>query len=100
MGSVRVKLNLRGVRELLNDDSVVAECMRRADAICLQANDNVESREDQRWPNTYEKDPHVAIESVTSKGNRCAVVIARTNEAKAMQAKHSTLTKALDAGRG
>lgn len=97
---VRVKLNMAGVREALNDDGVIKECMRRASDIATAADANVAAHEDPRHPNTYDLPPHACFEGRTSRGNRCATVVARTDEAKAMQARHSTLTRAIDAGRG
>lgn len=91
---VRVQLHLSGVKAVLNDDGVMADCMRRAEAIASAA--------DALMPDGgYTRaEHHVAREGTTSRGNRSALVITNTNEAKAMQAKHSTLTQALDAGRG
>ena len=94
MGNVRdVKLNLKGVLEALNDDGVVADCMRRAEATAESANDSLPEHGYTR------ADAFDYEESKTENGNRCAVVYTRTDLAKAMQAKHSTLTDALDAGR-
>ena len=94
MARPKVKLHLSGVREVLNDNRVIADCMRRANAIASAA--------DAQMPEggyTSAKH-HVVREGTTSRGNRGAFVITATNEAKAMQAKHNTLTNALDAGRG
>lgn len=89
----KVELHLSGVKAVLNDDGVIADCMRRAEAIASAA--------DALMPgNGMRTDRHhVAREGVTSRGNREALVITATNVAKAMQAKHNTLTNALDAGR-
>jgi len=94
MGSVRVKLNLAGIKEVFADPGVQAELRRRAEAIATEA--------DSLMPEGgYERAKHhVVMDSVTSRGNPAVAVATATNEAKAMQAKHSTLTKALDAGRG
>lgn len=94
MGSVRVKLNMAGVIALLNDDRVIADCRRRMEAVARAA--------DAMMPeNGHDTDEHHrVIEGTTSRGNREVSVMTVTNVAKAMQAKHSTLTKALDAGRG
>jgi hypothetical protein len=91
---VRVRLHLSGVKAVLNDDGVIADCMRRANAIASAA--------DAQMPEGgYTSAKHHAVrEGTTSRGNRGAFVITATNEAKAMQAKHNTLTNALDAGRG
>ncbi|MBQ9620549.1 MAG: hypothetical protein IJR41_01245 [Atopobiaceae bacterium] len=88
----KVKLNMRGVREVLNDDGVIADCMRRAERIAAAANSEAPE-------SGYQTDPFASDEGRTTRGNRCAVVYTRTNLGKAMQAKHSTLTKAMDAGR-
>lgn len=91
---VRVELHLSGVRAVLNDDGVIADCMRRAEAIAGAANALMPEG------GYTSAEHHVAREGRTSRGNRGAFVVTATNEAKAMQAKHSTLTQALDAGRG
>lgn len=90
---VMVQLHLSGVKAVLNDDGVMADCMRRAEAIASAA--------DALMPESglHTDQHHVAREGTTSRGNRGAFVITATNVAKAMQAKHSTLTQALDAGR-
>ena len=90
---VRVQLHLSGVKAVLNDDGVMADCMRRAEAIASAA--------DALMPENglHTDQHHVAREGTTSRGNRGAFVITATNVAKAMQAKHNTLTQALDAGR-
>jgi len=91
---VRVKLHLSGVREVLNDNRVIADCMRRAEAIARAA--------DAMMPENGMRtdEHHAAREGTTSRGNREALVITTTDVSKAMQAKHNTLTNALDAGRG
>ena len=94
MGDVRVKLNLKGVKQVLNDDAVIADCMKRARRIHSAANAEAPDN------GYYKRKPFAVEEGTTSKGNRCAVVYTRTQLGKRMQAKHSTLTKALNAGRG
>ena len=95
MGSgVRVKLHLSGVREVFNASGVTADLMRRARAIA--------SRADSLMPDGgyTQAEHHRVAEGITSIGTHSAIVATNTNEAKAMQAKHSTLTRAMDAGRG
>lgn len=94
MGNIQVKLNLSGVREVLNDDSVVSECMKRARRINAAANESAPEH------GYYQRSPFAVEEGTTSRGNRCAVVYTRTELGKRMQAKHSTLTKSLGAGKG
>jgi hypothetical protein len=94
MGNVQVKLNLAGVKEVLNDDASVSECMKRARRIASEANSQAPDHGYYKYP------PFMTSEGRTTKGNRCAVVYTRTELGKRMQAKHSTLTKALKAGRG
>jgi len=91
---VRVKLHLSGVKAVLNDDGVIADCMRRAEAVARAA--------DAQMPEGgyTSAEHHVVREGRTSRGNREVLVVTNTNEAKAMQARHNTLTNALDAGRG
>ena len=91
---VRVKLHLKGVRAVFNDPAVTAELMRRAEAI-KQAADA--SMPDGGYTRT---EHHRVAQGTTRIGTHSALVVTNTNEAKGMQAKHSTLTKALDAGRG
>ena len=93
MGSVDVKLNLAGIREVLNSDAAISDCMQRARRIATEANS-------QAPEHGYVSSPPFAVdEARTRRGNRCAVVYTRTTLGKRMQAKHSTLTKALKAGR-
>ena len=91
---VRVKINMAGVRELFNDPKVTAELKRRAEAIKAEA--------DSLMPDGgyTQTEHHKVKEGRTSIGTKSMLVVTNTNEAKAMQAKHSTLTKAIDAGRG
>lgn len=91
---VRVKINMAGVREVFNDPAVTAELRRRAEAIKAQADSLMP---DGGYTMT---EHHRVIEGRTSIGTKSELVVTNTNEAKAMQAKHSTLTRAIDAGRG
>jgi hypothetical protein len=94
MGDVRVKLNLSGVKEVLNSDGAVNAAMKSARKICSAANESAPEH------GYYKYKPFAVEESKTSKGNRCAVVYTRTTLGKRMQAKNSTLTKSIGAGRG
>lgn len=93
MASVlRVELHMDGIKELLNDDAVIAFTADQADAVKVVA--------DTLMPDGhgYTKDEHhTVIEGTTPKGNREVSVMTTSDMAKAMQAKHSTLTKALSA---
>lgn len=90
---VRVELHLSGIREVFNDPAVTADLLRRADAIKDAA--------DAAMPDGgyTQAEHHRVVQGRTSIGTSSALVVTNTNEAKAMQAKHSTLTKAIDAGR-
>ena len=93
MGNVQVKLILAGVREVLNSDAAISDCMQRARRIASAANA-------QAPEHGYVSSPPFAVdEARTRRGNRCAVVYTRTTLGKRMQAKHSTLTQALGSGR-
>ena len=94
MGDVRVKLNLSGVKQVLNSDGAVGAAMKCAQKICSAANAAAPEH------GYYKRQPFAAEQGKTSKGNKCAVVYTRTDLGKAMQAKHNTLTKSLGAGRG
>lgn len=93
MADIDVRIHLAGVREVFNDPGVQADLMRRAQAIKASA--------DALMPEGgYDTAEHHIVErGVSSRGIDSVVVITATNEAKGMQARHSTLTKALDAGR-
>lgn len=93
MGSAKVKLGMRGVRDILNDYDVIEWVTDKGEAVAEAANAMAPEH-------GYYTEPFECAESTTSKGNTCVVVYTRTDLGKAMQAKHSTLTKALDAGRG
>lgn len=91
---VDVRLNMAGVVEVLNDDRVIADCRRRMEAVARAA--------DAMMPdNGHGTDEHHrVIEGTTTRGNREVSVMTVTNVAKNMQARHGTLTRALDAGGG
>lgn len=94
MDDVRVKLKLSGVKQVLNSDGAVNAAMKSARQICAAANAEAPKH------GYYKRQPFAVEQSKTSKGNKCAVVYTRTDLGKAMQAKHNTLTQAIDAGRG
>lgn len=80
MAKVKVELNSRGVRQLLNDAGVAADLRRRAERIAAAAGDGM------------------LVD--TSSGTRArAVVITGTADAKKAEATDRRLTRALDAGR-
>lgn len=79
--SVRVKLNSKGVRDLLRSREVEADLARRARRIAAVAGDGME-----------------ADSAIGSSRARAAVVTA-TYEARAAEAESGALTRALDAGR-
>ena len=93
MANARVTLNMAGVKELLNADEVIADCMERAARMA----DNANGRAPKHGYTSSE--PFASAEGKTKRGNRCAVVYTRTDIGKRMQAKHNTLTSAIDAGR-
>lgn len=93
MGDVKVELSLAGVKEVLNSDGAISDCMQRARRIAGDANSRAPEH-------GYASSPPFDVdEGRTSRGNRCAVVYTRTTLGKRMQAKHDTLTRALGAGR-
>lgn len=98
MADVRVKLELAGVRDVLNDDGVVGECVRLARDMAGRASSECRGLADDRGYS--EIDDYDAGESRTARGNRCGVAYARSDLGRAMQARHSVLTHALAAGRG
>lgn len=89
---VKVKVNSAGARELLRSAAVAADIERRAKAITAQANGQAPEH------GYTESEPFTVVSGVTDRAY--STVYTRTDLGKAMQAKHSTLTKALDAGRG
>ena len=90
---VRVKIHMSGVKRVFADAAVQGDLMRRGQAIADMATSLVEGY---GYP-AYEH--HEAKEGHTRYGNHSVLVVCATNEAKACQARHSTLTKAMDAGR-
>ena len=83
MKSVRIKLNRKSIREILQSDDVRADLERRAQAIA----DAAGGGED------YE------VSSQVGKNRARASVITATYEARAAEAKDRTLSTAIEAGR-
>lgn len=79
--TVRVKLNSRGVRELLRSDEVKRDLEARAERIAAAAG------------------PDMATEVTVGAQRVRAVVYTATPHAMASEAKHGRLSAALDAGR-
>ena len=110
MGDVRVKLNLSGVKEVLNNPGVVADITRRAEAIATQASANAR----EHYKNVgYDGDIYVSKVTKTRKrGNTEAIVFANPGMHTGTvdnpgapigdyaQSRYSALTQAIGAGRG
>lgn len=77
-----IKLNRRGMRELLRSQSVLADLERRAKDISDAAG------------------PGHRVEAQVGRNRARAAVITDTVDAKLGEAKRRTLTRAVDAGRG
>lgn len=95
MANVKVELHMAGVREVFAAPGVTADLLRRGEAIARQADANVVAL-------GYQDAEHHVAEVRTSRkvGTPVVAVHGITYEANASQARHSTLTQALDAGRG
>lgn len=95
MGSVKVKMNMAGVRKVFSEPAVTADLMRRGQAIVSEADSTVLAL-------GYPKAEHHEAKVVTSRRSGAPVVLIRTktHEAYVSQARLNTLTQALDAGRG
>lgn len=95
MASPKVKIHLRGVREVFAQPGVTAELLRRGEAIAEAATANVVAL-------GYPDYDHHKAEVRTSRKTGAPIVAVHgtTHEAAAAQARHSTLTRAMDAGRG
>lgn len=78
----RVKINRRGVRELLRSDRVLRELQRRARLVAAAAGDGHR------------------IDSQVGKNRARAAVITDTTAARKAEAKNRNLTRAMDAARG
>lgn len=85
---LRLKLNQKGIRELLQSDEVQADLQRRVDRIAAATG----------APDDY--DARVDVIGGTSKlGRAMGRVVTATFEARKAEAQDRTLTRALDAGR-
>jgi len=95
MASPKVEIHMRGVRDVFSQPGVTADLLRRGEAIARQADANVVAL-------GYQDTEHHIAEVRTSRkvGTPIVAVHGITHEALAAQARHNTLTNALDAGRG
>ena len=89
---IRVEINSHGASEILKSREVAEKLESMAKKIADAANNRAPEH-------GYTKQEPFAMESGTS-DRAYAVVYTRTDLGKRMQAKHSTLTQAMDAGRG
>lgn len=80
---IEIRLNLKGVNEVMISDGVQADVLRRARAIAAAAGEGFEAEEGKRHP-------WVAR----------AYVVPTTYQAMAAEARTRALTRAVDAGRG
>ena len=94
MAKPKVEIHMRGVLDVFSAPGVTADLLRRGEAIARQADANVVAH-------GYEDAEHHIAEVGTSRkaGTPIVMVHGVTHEAGAAQAKYSTLTQALDAGR-
>ena len=91
MAKVKVEINSRGAADILKSAAVAEKLEDMGKAIMKAANDKAPEH-------GYTEQEPFAMESGTS--DRAFVnVYTRTDLGKAMQAKHSTLTQAMGAGR-
>lgn len=97
MGNVTgFKWNMRGVEEVFRSSGVVSDERSRMQRVCDKANELVE----ELYPNNGYAMPHFVLQQYrTTHGNVGYNVHANTDLAKHAQAKHSVLTRAMDAGR-
>lgn len=79
--TLKIKLNRRGVRQLLRGAEIQADLRRRAEAIARAAGDGME------------------VESSVGRNRAHALVRTGTFEAMRAEAKDRKLTRAIDAGR-
>lgn len=90
MARIRVEINSSGAEEILKSRKVAEKLEKMGKAIMDAANDEAPEH-------GYKQEPF-AMES--GKSDRAyTAVYTRTDLGKAMQAEHSTLTQAMDAGR-
>ena len=88
---IRVEINSRGAVEILKSPEVAEKLENMGKAIMKAANDEAPEH-------GYTEQEPFAMESGTT-DRAYTTVYTRTNLGKRMQAKHSTLTQAMDAGR-
>lgn len=86
---VRLKFNRKAIREIAKSDDLELELFKRADKI----------RDACDPENRFGDDGYVAVSS-KGKNRARAAVIAVHPHARNSNAKHNTLLRALDAGRG
>ena len=97
MGSVKVKLNMRGVREVLTDQRVLSDLRRRAEAIADAASANA----DAAIPNGIDEPAFHVRDITTRRRGLPGFIVGSANViGDIAQAKDSALTRAIDAGRG
>ncbi|MBQ1449576.1 MAG: hypothetical protein IIZ12_01395 [Eggerthellaceae bacterium] len=104
---VRVEMNFRGVREILNDAKVISDLERRGKSIAREATGNALKHYDDLGYD--DKEIFVTKTTKTAKhGNDEVIVFANPGihageDGKPIgdyaQARHSSLTQAIDAGR-
>lgn len=82
MAKARLQFHYDGFDETRRDPAVLADVVRRANAIAAAAGDGYE------------------VESGLSKSRARAVIITKTADAKRDQAENHTLERSIDAGRG
>ena len=99
IASVRISLNGPGIREMLNTADIESDLSARADRVAAQVNATYPAVEHEPG-DVAGVDVPVAVSSVRGRGVRArARVTALHPSAIAVEAKHSILGAALDAGR-
>lgn len=97
MSNVSIKLNKKGVRELLNSPGAVRDLDHRARRIAAAANAGMKPPAGEGMAGV----DHFEIGAAETGKNRAhAAVFTRTREAKYAEAKQHKLTRAVGAGRG
>lgn len=109
MGSVKVKMNMAGVRKVLSDSNVIADLQRRAEAISSAASTNAAVS-----IGTGYTRPAYKVRSIKSRRHGLPGFIVGSDRSvhsgssrtpgpaigDIAQARNSALTRAIDAGRG
>lgn len=88
MANLRIVLNRKGVKTLLTSDKVLADLVRRANAVAVAADGNSGRGGDH------------SIESAVGRNRARAAVYTDTFNAMHREADQRTLTRAIDAARG